>query len=430
MFVYFQLSNKKLFFLNSLLFFVCNISFAQISNQSLNGRDAEANVITTAVPFLTIAPDSRSGAMGDAGVSTSPDINSQHHNPAKYIFMKNDFGISISYTPWLRQLVNDINLAYVAGYKKIGGGQAISGSLRYFSLGDITFTNINGDVTGQHKPNEFALDFGYNRILGEYLSGSIALRYVNSNLTGGYSGTGPQTKVGQAFASDVSMFYKKQTEIQKRNAELAIGVNISNIGSKMSYTEGAIKDFLPAMLRLGSSFKLDIDEYNNLLGVVELSKLLVPTPPIYYAVGDTMPDGSIVNIPQQHVRYGKPSNVSVPIGIFQSFWDAPGVQLNPLNPDDRSRFKEEWRELNWSIGLEYWYSKQFALRSGYFHEDASKGNRKFFTVGLGLKLKVFALDFSYLIPTSQRHPLGNTLRFTIMFDFEASKKDSNHQDKK
>lgn len=428
--MYFPFNMKKILSFVSLALLISNVASAQISNQTLNGRDGEANVITTAVPFLTIAPDSRSGAMGDAGVSTSPDINSQHHNPAKYAFMKNDFGISISYTPWLRQLVNDINLAYVAGYKKIGGGQAISASLRYFSLGDITFTNMNGDVTGQHKPNEFALDFGYNRMLGENISGSITLRYVNSNLTGGYSGTGPQTKVGQAFASDISAFYKKQMEVQKKNAELGVGINISNIGSKMSYTDGAVKDFLPAMLRLGSSFKLDMDDYNSILGVVEMSKLLVPTPPIYYAVGDTLPDGSIVSIPQHYVRYGKPSDVSVPTGIFQSFWDAPGVQLDPLNPDDRSRFKEEWREVNWSIGLEYWYSKQFALRGGYFHEDATKGNRKFFTVGLGLKLKVFALDFSYLIPTAQRHPLGNTLRFTIMFDFEASKKDANPQDKK
>ncbi|MCX7862519.1 MAG: type IX secretion system outer membrane channel protein PorV [Bacteroidales bacterium] len=398
--------------------------FSQISNQQLNGRDGEANVITTAVPFLTIAPDSRSGAMGDAGVSTSPDINSQHHNPAKYAFMKNDFGVSISYTPWLRQLVNDINLAYLAAYKKIGGGQTLSASLRYFSLGDITFTNMNGEVTGQHRPNEFAIDFGYNRMLSKYFSGSVALRYINSNLTGGYSGTGVQTKVGQAFSSDVSVFYTRQLEIQKKNSEINAGINISNIGSKMSYTDNAQKDFLPAMLRLGSSFKMDLDDYNSLMGVVELSKLLVPTPPIYYAVGDTLPDGTIVNVPQKWVKYGKDPVVSVPAGIFQSFWDAPGVQLDPMNPNDRSVLKEEWREINWSIGLEYWYAKQFALRGGYFHEDATKGNRKFFTVGLGLRLKVFALDFSYLIPTSQRHPLGNTLRFTIMFDFEAAKKES------
>ncbi len=288
--------NKSISF--NLLFslFLVNISFAQISNQQLNGRDGEANVITTAVPFLTIAPDSRSGAMGDAGVSTSPDINSQHHNPSKYAFMQNDFGISISYTPWLRQLVNDINLAYLAAYKKIGGGQVLSGSLRYFSLGDITFTNMQGEVTGQHRPNEFAIDFGYNRLLSKFFSGSVVLRYINSNLTGGYSGTGPQTKVGQAFSSDVSAFFTKQLEVNKRNSEINAGINISNIGSKMSYTDNAVKDFLPAMLRLGSSFKIELDEYNSLMAVTELSKLLVPTPPVYYAVGDTLPNGTIVKI--------------------------------------------------------------------------------------------------------------------------------------
>lgn len=403
---------------------------AQISNQQLNGRDGEANVITTAVPFLTIAPDSRSGAMGDAGTSTSPDINSQHHNPAKYAFMKNDFGLSISYTPWLRQLVNDINLAYLSFYKKIGGGQVLSSSLRYFSLGDITFTNINGDVTGQHKPSEFALDFAYSRLLSDHFSGAVALRYINSNLTGGYSGSGPQTKVGQAFASDVAAYFHKPVEIKKKNAEIMAGINISNIGSKMSYTDNAVKDFLPAMLRVGSSLKYELDDYNSILGVIELSKLLVPTPPIYYAVGDTLPDGSIVTVPQKYVHYGKNPNVSVPTAIFQSFWDAPGVQLDPLNPDDRSVLKEEWREINWSFGLEYWYSKQFAIRGGYFHEDASKGNRKFFTLGLGLKLKVFSLDFSYLIPTAQRHPLGNTLRFTLSFDFESAKKDNQNNNSK
>ncbi len=405
---------------------LCNTLYfwGQISNQQLNGRSDEPNVITTAVPFLTIVPDSRAGAMGDAGVSTSPDINSQNENPSKYTFMKNDFGISISYTPWLRQLVNDINLAYLTGYKKIGGGQTISASLRYFSLGDITFTNNYGDVTGQHKPNEFAIDAGYSRLLGEHISGSVALRYINSNLTGGYSNSGDQSKVGQAFAADVSSFYYKTMEVKKKNAELCVGINFSNIGSKMSYTDNAQKDFLPAMLRLGSSFKIDMDDYNSLMGVVECSKLLVPTPPVFYNVGDTMPDGTIVNIPAKYVRYGKDPNVSVPTGLFQSFWDAPGVQMDQLNPDDRSRFREEWHEVNWSFGLEYWYSKQFALRGGYFYEDITKGNRKFFTVGLGLKLKVFALDFSYLIPTVQRNPLQNTLRFTLMFDFAATKKDA------
>lgn len=400
------------------------LSYSQISSQQLNGRAGDVNTITTAVPFLTIAPDSRAGAIGDAGVSTTPDLNSQHHNPSKYAFMKNDFGISISYTPWLRQLVNDINLAYLAGYKKIGGGQTLSGSLRYFSLGDITFTDQVGNVTGQHKPNEFAVDFGYSRLLGEHVSGSVALRYINSNLTGGYSGSGPETKAGQAFASDVSAYFHKPMEVQKKKAELGIGINISNIGSKLSYTDNQDKDFLPCMLKLGTSYKMELDDYNSILAVVELNKLLVPTPPIYYSVGDVLPDGDTVKVPLTYIKYGEDPKVGVPAGIFQSFWDAPGVAEDPLNPDSRSVGKEEWREINWSFGLEYWYAKQFALRAGYFHEDATKGNRKFFTVGLGLKLKVFALDFSYLIPTSQKNPLENTLRFTLSFDFEGINKNT------
>jgi len=385
----------------------------QISTQELNGRAGDVNVITTAVPFLTIAPDSRAGAMGDAGVATTPDINSQHHNASKYAFMENDFGISISYTPWLRQLVDDINLAYVAGYTKIGGGQVVSGSLRYFSLGDITFTDNVGNVTGQHRPNEFAFDVGYSRLLTPSFSSGVNLRYINSNLTGGYSNTGADTRAGQAFASDISLFYFRPMEIDKKDAVLGIGMNMSNIGSKLSYTDNADKDFLPAMLKLGTALKLDMDEYNTLLFTTEMSKLLVPTPPVW----DTIYDSQGNLIP----RYGKSPNVSVPVGIFQSFWDAPGVAKDPLFPDDRNVGIEEWREINWSIGAEYWYAKQFAIRAGYFHENATKGNRKFFTVGLGLKLKVFGLDFSYLIPVKQRNPLENTLRFSLIFDFEGVK---------
>jgi hypothetical protein len=418
---------RLIFYLIVIYLFTVAFSFSttaqnKISTQELNGRAGDVNTITTAVPFLTIAPDSRSGAMGDAGVATSPDLNSQHHNPAKYSFMKNDFGVSISYTPWLRQLVNDINLAYITGYKKIGGGQTLSGSLRYFSLGEITFTDISGNITGQHKPNEFAIDFGYSRLLGKNLSSSIVLRYINSNLTGGYSGTGPQTKAGQAFSSDLSFFYTLPVEIEKRKGDFNTGINISNIGSKLSYTDNSQKDFLPCMLKLGSSLKLNLDEYNSIMGVFEANKLLVPSPPVYYTPGDTMRDGSICNQSLTYIKYGKDPKVSPVTGIFHSFWDAPGVAADPLNPDDRSVGKEEFREINWCVGLEYWYAKQFALRAGYFYEDATKGNRKFFTVGIGLKLKVFSLDFSYLIPKQQHNPLENTLRFTLMFDFDSANK--------
>jgi hypothetical protein len=399
-------------------------SWAQISTQQLNGRAGDVNTITTAVPFLSIAPDSRAGAMGDAGVGTSPDINSQHHNPSKYAFMKNDWGIGISYTPWLRELVDDINLGYISGYKRIGGSQVISGSLRYFSLGDITFTDQQGNTTGQHRPNEFAFDFGYSRLLSEHFSGSVTLRYINSNLTGGYYNSGPETRAGQAWASDVSAYYFTELEIQNKPAEIGAGINISNIGSKLSYTDNADKDFLPCLLRLGTSLKVDMDDYNSLMGTFEASKLLVPTPPVYYDIGEVNEAGDTVRIPLSEIQYGMDPKVSVPVGLFQSFYDAPGVAMDPLNPDDRNVFKEEWREVNWSVGVEYWYAKQFALRAGYFHEDATKGNRKFFTVGLGLRLKVFGLDFSYLVPMQQKNPLQNTLRFTLLFDFENMKRET------
>lgn len=407
----------------SIIFFfiICVNLSSQISNQQLNGREDEANVITTAVPFLTIAPDSRSGAMGDAGVGTTPDVNAQHHNPAKYPFIKKDYGLAISYSPWLRQLVNDINLAYITGYYKFANTQAISGSLRYFSLGDITFTNMQGEVTGQHKPNEFAIDIAYSRLLAPTFSLAVALRYINSNLTGGYSGGGVPTHVGQAASSDIAIFYTKSFEIKKKQAEFCFGTNFSNIGSKMSYTDNSVKDFLPMMLRIGPSLKINIDDYNSLLGTFEFSKLLVPTPPVYYVQGDTMPNGQIAEASGKYIKYGKDPNISVPVAIFQSFWDAPGVQMDPLNPDDRSRFREELREINYSIGVEYTYANQFTLRSGYFYEHPTKGNRKFFTIGAGLKLKIFSIDFSYLIPVHQNHPLANTLRFTLMFNFETEK---------
>jgi hypothetical protein len=402
------------FLLTISILLISQHAFSQISSQELNGRRGDVNVITTAVPFLTIAPDSRSGAMGDAGVATTPDINSQNHNASKYPFMKKNYGIAISYTPWLRQLVDDINLAYVSGYTKIGAGQVVSGSLRYFSLGDITFTDINGSVIGQHRPNEFSIDGGYSRLLTPSFSMGINLRYINSNLTGGISNTGTATTAAQTFASDVSAFYTKEFEIEKRPVEFALGINFSNIGGKVSYTDNADKDFLPAMLRLGACGKTDMDDYNSILFTAELGKYLVPSPPVW----DTLTDSQGNLIP----RYGKNPNVSVPVGIIQSFWDAPGVAKDPLFPDDRSIGLEEWREINWSFGAEYWYAKQFAIRAGYFHEDATKGNRKFFTVGLGLRLNVFGLDFSYLIPVNQRNPLENTLRFTLLFDFEGVKK--------
>lgn len=373
-----------------------NSVYSQVSTGELGGGN-ELNTITTAVPFLLISPDSRSGAMGDVGVATTPDANSLHWNPAKLAFVEDDLGFSVSYVPWLRALVPDINLSYLAGYKKIGDDQAVGLELRYFSLGDITFTNITGDVVGQYKPNEFALGTSYSRKLSDDFSLSIAGRYIYSNLTGGQSAGGIPTVAGQSVAADVSGYYQRAIRLGKQDADLAFGGNISNIGNKISYTETAIRDFIPINLRLGTSLSTEFDDYNKMSIAFDINKLLVPTPPEYNA------DGIIVK--------GDDPNVSVVSGIFQSFGDAPGG------------FNEEMREINYSVGTEYWYADQFAIRAGYFFEHETKGGRKYFTFGSGVKYNVFELDFSYLINASKaingNNPLANTMRFTLVFDFGA-----------
>jgi len=362
----------------------------------------QLNTITTAVPFLIISPDARAGGMGDAGVASSADVNSIHWNPSKLAFVENKLGVSISYTPWLRKLVPDINLAYVSFYNKLKGDQTIGASLRYFSLGDITFTDNVGTEIGQFNPSEFAIDIAYARLLSENISGGIALRYINSNLTGGFQVENNATKAGQSVAADISATYRKEMEVGKKDAVFGFGLNISNIGSKISYTETGRKDFIPINLRLGPSLKIKLNEYNDITFLVDFNKLLVPTPPIYN------PD-SIINGEQQ-ILFGQNPDVSVASGIFNSFSDAP------------DGFGEELNEINIAGGLEYWYDNQFAFRAGYFYEHETKGNRKYFTLGAGLKYNVFGLDFAYLIPTDQRNPLENTLRFSLIFDFNSLKK--------
>lgn len=372
---------------------------AQVDQSNLLGQ---INTITTAVPFLIISPDARAGGMGDLGVSSSPDANAIHWNPSKLAFVDKKMGFSISYTPWLRKLVPDINLAYVSFYNKLKGDQTLGASLRYFSLGNITFTDNTGAELGQFNPAEFAFDIAYARKLSENFSGGIALRYINSNLTGGFQVENNATKAGNSVAADISAYYQTEMEVSKKDAIFAVGVNISNIGTKISYTETGVKDFIPINLRLGPSLTLKLNEYNDLAFMIDFNKLLVPTPPIYN------PD-SVINGEQQ-ILFGKNPDVSVASGIFNSFSDAPDGG------------KEELREINIAAGLEYWYDKQFAFRAGYFYEHETKGNRKYFTLGAGLKYNVFGLDFAYLIPTDQRNPLENTLRFSLVFDFDSLKK--------
>jgi hypothetical protein len=375
---------------------LCFPSIAQIDETGEIGG-GNLNTITTAGPFLLISPDSKAGAMGDVGVATNPDANSLHWNPAKFSFVEDEVGFSVSYVPWLRALVPDINLSYLAGYKKLNDKETVAMELRYFTLGDITFTDVIGNNLGQYKPSEFAIASAYSRKLSDLFSLAISGRYIYSNLTGGQSAGGITTNAGQSIAADVAGYYRKTIRISEKDMDLAFGANISNIGSKISYTETSTKDFIPINLRLGTALSTEIDDYNKISFAFDINKLLVPTPPQY---NDSIED---------QIDFGKDPNVSVVSGIFQSFGDAPGG------------FNEEFREINFSLGTEYWYADQFAIRAGYFNEHDTKGGRKFFTFGSGVKYNVFALDFSYLINASRSingsNPLANTMRFTLIFDF-------------
>lgn len=389
-------SRKKLFLSITFLGFIAFAS-AQTTPNYIGQR---LNTVTTAVPFLMIAPDARGGAMGDAGVSSTPDAFSQHWNPAKYAFIDTDMGLSLSYSPWMRKLVSDINLAYVTGYKKLDEYQTLSASLLYFSLGDIVFTNMDAQVIGNYRPNEFAIDFAYSRKLSENLSAAITARYIHSNLTQGLDVQSGSTKPGNSVAADVSVYYQKKVDIFNTDALFAWGLNISNIGAKISYTDdNTRKDFIPTNLRIGPSLLFNLDDYNSLTFMADFNKLLVPTPWIP-AILDSL--GNITTPAR-----GMDPDVSVPMGMIQSFYDAP------------DGMKEEIKEVTYSLGAEYWYNKQFALRFGYFHEHATKGNRKYFTMGAGLKYTKFKLDMSYLVPTEQHNPLENTLRFSLILDFDA-----------
>lgn len=386
---------------------------AALTTQDLSGR---VNTITTAVPFLMICPDSKQGGMGEVGAATPSDGNSIHWNVAKMSFAEKKGGAAISVTPWLKQLVPDIYLYYVAGYGKISKTQTIGASLRYFSLGNITFTDIVGNTTGQFRPNEFAVDLAYSQKLSETFSAGIAARYIRSNLTGNYTlSNGQATRPGQSAAVDVGLYYQsKKLKINDKKATASVGLVVSNIGSKVSYS--VKKDFIPINLRLGGGLKMNVDDYNTFGIYGDINKLLVPTQPIYLkTVNGNDSINSSTN--EKIIEAGKNPDVAVPKGMIQSFGDAPGG------------FKEELNEINYSVGFEYWYAKTFAVRAGYFNESKTKGNRKFFTAGIGLRYNVFGLDMAYLVPITQRNPLQNTLRFTLTFDFDAFK-DQNKEEPK
>lgn len=347
------------------------------------------NSIQTTVPFLTIAPDSRAGAMGDVGAATTPDAQSMHWNPAKYAFIDGELGGSFSYTPWLNDLADDINLLYLAGYYRLDDRQVIGATLRYFSLGSITFYDDFANFQGERTPNEWSVDGAYSRLFSEKISGSLAMRFIYSNITGGGAFGNEEYKAGWSVAADLSMYYETPLLIDERDAELAFGFNIADMGRKISYTEGQEADFIPINMKLGGRLTLDVDEYNSFAIAIDVNKLLVPSPPVY-AIDN--PDSIIA---------GEDPDVAVPLGMVRSFYDAPGG------------YKEELHELMFSFGLEYWYRDQFAIRGGYFNEHNTKGGRKFFTAGIGLSLNVIFMDFSYIFQSRRTNPLANTMRFTL-----------------
>ena len=360
------------------------------------------NPVLTGVTSLSIAPDSRAGAMGDVGAATDPDVNSQYWNPAKYPFAISPAGFSLAYTPWLRQLVSDIDLANLVGYYRIGDYQAISGSLTYFSLGDVYADNY------VIRPYEMAIDFAYSRMLSETFSASVGLRFIHSDLQYNYD---EDITSGQAFAADIAMFYTNYVMLGRRECLFNLGLNASNIGSKISYDGGNTNQFIPTNLRLGASILVPIDEYNTISFSADVNKLMVPTKPSYRQFlneefGEDFIDDSYsyASEYQSWLDAGGYNDISPIAGIFQSFADAPGG------------FREELQEIYWGAGVEYAYNNQFFLRGGYHYENEYKGNRKYFTLGTGFKMNVFSLDAAYLISMAQSNPLDQTLRFTLSFD--------------
>ena len=371
------------------------LSLFAVTAAAQDDKNTMFNPVEHAVISQTIAPDARSAGMGDVGGATDPDVNSQYWNLAKYPFCISRAGVALNYTPWLRQLVNDIDMAYVAGYYRIGDYSALSGSLRYFSLGEV-YTSDDSDITV--KPYEMSLDVAYSRMLSETFSLGVGLRWIYSDLRYDYS---EDSKPASAFAADVAMYYNNYVMLGSRECQLGLGLVASNIGSKISYYGDEESQFIPANLRLGASLMVPVDEWNRFSFSADANKLMVPTVP-RQEVDEANSDY------QDRVRreYSDISSIS---GIFKSFGDAPGG------------FKEELEEVQWSVGAEYVYHDQFSLRAGYHHESESKGNRKYFTVGGGFRMNVFSLDVGYVIATGQSNPLDKTLRFTLAFEMDGIK---------
>lgn len=390
------------FFKIIILTLIPGFALAQGSQVRINELGGQSNPITVAVPFISFAPDSRGAAMGDAGVATSPDAYSVHWNNAKLAFIDYDMGFSFSYSPWLGNIVDDMSLNYLTFYKKINRDQTFGASLRYFDLGEIQLTDLNGDALGIENPREAAIDVTYARKLSENLSLGATGRFIWSNLSGNITGA-PDVRPGTSLAVDVGLYYTQPLSLPGIESDLSLGAHISNIGQKITYTSENNEDFIPANMRLGAAWTGKLDPYNSITLAFDVNKLMVPTPPRYRVDdnGDFIRD---VNGNLQ-IEEGEDPNRPLISGTFGSFSDAPGG------------FSEELKEFSLSFGAEYQYQELFFARVGYFSEHVDKGDRKYFTAGLGFRYQVFGLDFSYLIPQEQNHPLGDTLRLSFIFSF-------------
>lgn len=403
-------------FLSSIFVSGSMLSFAQPTGGGATDQDLQLNTITTAVPFMSITPDSRAGGMGDAGTALSATCNSVYWNTSMLNFAKEKSEIGISYTPWLRQLTNDIHLSYLSGYYKVNDRHVVGGALRYFSLGEITFTNEQADVIREDKPSEFELTGSYAFKTSAKTSVGLNGKFAYSNLTGGMVVAGTATKAGVAGAADISFtFLNDDAKIGSIKGVYTFATTINNIGNKIRYSDvgsNSPGDFLPQNLKIGNSFLAKFDAYNNVVFSLDIQKLLVPTPAIYQNLtGELMA--------------GKSNDVGVISGMLQSFYDAPGVLVEDANGDPvqnadgsyqivkGSRFKEELSEINIATGVEYWYNNLFAVRGGFFYENKNKGARQFFNFGVGLKYNKFGIDISYLAALKRNNPLANTLRFSL-----------------
>jgi len=394
-----------------------NTTNAQVGFNPVSGCVTDANgtcvpnTLLTAVPFLRIVPDARAGAMGDAGIGVSPDASAIHFNAAKLAFSEENVGLGVTYTPWLRNLgLNDVYMAYLSGFRKVDDLQTVGFGFRFFSLGDINFTDANGVTTGSGSPRELEFSLAYARKLSTNFSAGLTAKYIYSNLASGQVVSGIQIVSANAFAADISFDYQKESNLGANGGLWNFGLVLSNIGSKVSYTGGTVKDFLPGNLGLGGALTLNLDEFNSITFALDINKLLVPSP-----ISPTLVDPD-TGVTEENPNYDANQNgiadyreLGLFSGIFGSFNDAQGG------------FSEELKEFNTSIGIEYWYDKQFAVRAGYYSENELKGDRKFLTVGVGLKYNIFGLSLSYLAPTNnRRNPLDNTLRFSVLFDFADS----------